>query len=247
MARLGNKISSFPVKIAAAALVGVLTVTALTLGRDHLRILLDPSSKDIERAMQSARETPLVRLVLADNPALEQKLRAAVEEEIRNPLKRPLPSLQFGAETRKQYILPALRNADDASALIAVRELADVLRYLQTADPALCRDYGISGLQDPSRLDPRATELIKKAFASQEDAYRVGKSAPPQPTLSTNELIDLLVSAGYKDEDLDRLFKYEQLGIKDACTATVKMYTAPALLPPAKGGALARWLLLAAQ
>ena len=247
MALFGNKtsLSSFAVKLAAAAVVGVLVVGALTLGEEYLNG--SSTSRDVDRAMQVTRETPLIRVVLAENPALEPKLRAAAEEEVRHPSKRPLPSLLFGMEVRRQYIIPTLRNADDASAIGAVKAMEVLVKYLQSTDLQMCRDFGVSGIQDPGRLDGRARELLQKALAAQEEAYRTGKTGPPQPALGDNQFFDLLVSAGYKDEDLERLSKAAKLGTREACDAAVKLYSTPAALPPAKGGALARWLLTVAQ
>ncbi|MFO1161394.1 MAG: hypothetical protein U1E60_21330 [Reyranellaceae bacterium] len=246
MALFGNKtpLSSLWAKMAAAAVVGVLTVGALGLFEEYFG---SGGSTDVERAMQAARDAPLIGLVLRENPSLDQGLRAAAEEEIRHPTKRPLPSLQFGARLRAEYIIPALRNTDDASALAAVRAMEALARHLQTTDPAMCRDFGVTGIREPARLDARAKELLKKALALQEDAYRVGKQAKPRPALSDNQFVELLMVAGYKDGDLERLGKAQSLGVQEACDMTVKLYSAPSSLTPDKGGVLARWLLTVPQ
>ena len=86
------------------------------------------------------------------------------------------------------------------------------------------------------RLDPRATELIKKAFASQEDAYRVGKSAPPQPTLSTNELHHLSGQCRIQGRrSRPALQARTAWGSRTPARPRSRCTPPPALLPPAKG------------
>src|ERR1700740_1180235 len=50
------------------------------------------------------------------------------------------------AALRRQYIVPALRATDDASALAALGARADFVRYLRRADPAACRQFALGNL-----------------------------------------------------------------------------------------------------
>ena len=61
----------------AAAVVAAV----IGFGANYLRA---PSSVDVERGVEAAKEMPLVGLVIAENPALEEKLRAVIADELKN-------------------------------------------------------------------------------------------------------------------------------------------------------------------
>ncbi len=219
------------------------------MGIPYLRgpYLRGPSSADIERGVEATKEMPLVGLVIADNPTLEEKLRTAIADEIKNPGQKPSPAARFGAEVRQRYITPTLLAADDASALKAAGGMEVLAKYLQTKDPALCREFGLAGLQNANKLDVDGKILLKQTLALQEQAYRSGKGRPPKPALKDEEIGPVLVAAGYTDKDLEQLNTFATLSAADGCAATIKLYGAPRALTPERGGTLARWLLTVGQ
>lgn len=190
---------------------------------------------------------PLVGLVIGENPALEERLRAAIAEELRNPGQVPSPGARFGAEVRQRYIIPTLLAADDDSVLKATDGMQLLAKYLQSKDPSLCRELGLSGLQNANKLDADGKILLRQALALQEQAYRNGKGGSPRATLKTEEIGHVLGEAGYAEKDLQQLNSFEKLSMADGCAATVKLYGAPRALPPARGATLARWLLTVPQ
>lgn len=212
-----------------------------------MQYLRGPSTAEVDRGVETAKDMPLVGLVIAENPALEGKLRAAIADELENPGQVPSPGARFGVEVRQRYIVPALLAADDDSAMKATDGMQVLARYLQGKDPALCRELGLAGLQNASKLDADGKILLRQALAQQEQAYRSGKGAAPKPTLKSDEVGRVLGEAGYTDKDLAQLGTFAKLSVADGCAATVKLYGAPRSLPIARGGPLARWLLTVAQ
>ncbi|HTE80110.1 MAG TPA: hypothetical protein VK634_05390 [Reyranella sp.] len=235
-----RKIGQTILIVLAAAVVAAV----IGFGANYLRA---PSSADVERGVEAAKEMPLVGLVIAENPALEEKLRAVIADELKNPGQVPSPGSRFGVEVRQRYIIPTLLAADDDSALKATGGMEVLAKYLQTKDPALCRELGLAGLQNANKLDADGKVLLKQALALQEQAYRNGKAGSPKTPLKTEEIGRVLGEAGYTDKDLEQLSTFEKLSTVDGCAATVKLYGAPRALPTARGGTLSRWLLTVAQ
>lgn len=235
-----RKIGQTSLIVLAAAVVAAL----IGFGANYLRA---PSFADIDRGVETAKEMPLVGLVIAENPALEAKLRAAIADELEKPGQVPSPGSRFGVEMRQQYIIPTLLAADDDSALNAAAGMEALAKYLQVKDPALCRELGLSGLQNANKLDTDGKVLLKQALALQEQAYRNGKRGSPKAALKTDEIGRVLGEAGYIEKDLEQLSTFATLSTADGCAATVKLYGAPRALPTARGGTLARWLLTVAQ
>jgi hypothetical protein len=235
-----RKIGQTVLIVLAAAVVAA----AVGFGAQYLRA---PSAADVERGVEAAKEMPLVGLVIAENPALEEKLRAVIADELKNPGQVPSPGSRFGVEVRQRYIIPTLLAADDDSALKATGGMEVLAKYLQTKDPALCRELGLAGLQNANKLDADGKVLLKQALALQEQAYRNGKAGSPKTPLKTEEIGRVLGEAGYTDKDLEQLSTFEKLSTVDGCAATVKLYGAPRALPTARGGTLSRWLLTVAQ
>ena len=238
----------------AGQLVGIMLAAGLaaavaSLGIAYLRYELGgPATADIDRALQATRELPLVGLVMAEHPDVEAKLRAAIEEDVRHPIPGASRANRAGGEMRDQYIIPTLRKADDASVLAAIAGQESLMRHMQAADVRLCRDVGLSGLRDPTRLDAEGQSLFRKALALQEDAYRSGKGAATAPRRLTDaELAAVLERAGFGAEDFKQLGNMDKLPYPKACAATVKLYGAPAKLPPPEGAQLSRWLLTLPQ
>lgn len=223
---------------AAAAAVG-------SLGGSYVhKVAGGPTKSDIDRAVQVITDYPLIQLVVSENPALEAKVRAAAEEELRHPnASFPKPTNKVGVEIRQQYIVPALRNADDAVALSAVASLQEIAAHLQATNVNLCREFGVSGVQDPGKLDAEGHALFIKSLAAQEEAYRNGKTAKPKQSIRAEDVSGLLGKSGYTPADFEQLKDFAKLSAQQGCAATVKLYSAPGRLPAAPGGQLARWLL----
>lgn len=235
-----RKIGQTILIVLAAAVVAAV----VGFGAQYLRA---PSSADVERGVEAAKEMPLVGLVIAENPPLEQRLRAVIVDELENPGQVPSPGSRFGVEVRQRYIIPSLLAADDDSALKATGGMEVLAKYLQAKDPALCRELGLVGLQNANKLDADGKILLKQALALQEQAYRNGKGGSPRAALKTEEVGPVLGEAGYAEKDLQQLRIFDKLSTADGCAATVKLYGAPGALPAARGGTLARWLLTVAQ
>jgi hypothetical protein len=226
------------VMAAATAAVG-------SLGGSYLhKVAGAPTESDIDRAVQVITDFPLIRLVISENPALEAKVRVAAEDELRHPNAGfPKPTNKVGVEIRQQYIVPALRNADDAVALSAVATLQRIVAHLQATNLDLCREFAVSGLQDPGKLDAEGHALFIRSLAAQEDAYRNGKTANPKQAIRDEDVAGLLRESGYTPADFEQLHNFAKLSPQQGCATTVKLYSAPGRLPAAPGGQLARWLL----
>lgn len=235
-----------PRKIGQTILIVLAAAVAAAVVGFGANYLLSPSAVDIQRGVDAAKEMPLVGLVIAEHPPLEEKLRAVIAEELNNPGQVPSPGSRFGVEVRQQYIVPTLLAADDASALSAAAGMEKLARYLQMRDPALCRELGLAGLQNANKLDADGKTLLNEALALQEQAYRNGKSGSPKTALKADEVRPVLEEAGYTEKDLEQLSRFATLSTADGCAATVKLYGAPRALPTAGGGTLARWLLTVA-
>src|SRR5688572_30921564 len=94
-----------------AALGGAVVLAALVWGGWTLLRGREP----VDAALDDVRRLPLVGPVMAENPTVESRMRAAIEEEIRSPTQSgPSRPFLLVADIRRQYIVPALRAADDA-------------------------------------------------------------------------------------------------------------------------------------
>jgi hypothetical protein len=231
-------------RIRHGLLIGLVAAVA-GAGGAYLSRQLWGGGSDIDRAVQGTRELPLLRLVFDEHPQLVDKLRATAEDELRNPGRVPSPAIEFGAALRKQYLLPALQKSDDALAVRAAASLETLAKHLRTTNVSLCREFGLTGIQDARKLDRQGSTLLKEALAVQEDAYRSGKPGAPKPDLTDEQFAELLIAAGYNEADFQQLVNFEKLPPADACRATVKLYSAARALPQPGAGAVARRLLMA--
>lgn len=244
--RLGQALAA----VVAAALAALVSSAGMKYLRDSESLpVLSDQTATIDQAMKAIRETPLLGLVLKENPALDLRFREALDAELKNPAKAGPPrSFIVGGDVRRDIIAPTLRRADDAAALAAIEAMQAFVKHLQGTNVALCREFGMVGLQQPGRLDATGAALFKRALAAQEEAYVNGKSRPVAPQQMTNqEVHKLLEEAGYTTADFDDLAALTKASDPEGCAATVKLYRAPTLLPPARGGALARYLLTVAS
>ena len=249
--RTGQPIGPLQVaSIAAAAAIGAAIVG---FGWAYLRPHLQgPSAAEqaaaVDRALRTIQETPLLGLVAAENPAIEARFRKALEEQVKDPQGGTQKLFELGAEIRRQFIVPVLKNADDAAALNASRSVQELAVHLQKTDLPICQQFGATGIQRPERLDSESLALFKRALAAQENAYRNGKAQTvARPTVSDQDLARVLTEAGYTPADFDTLAHFNKLSPAEACDATVKLYAAPFLLPPDRGAVLARYLLTVQQ
>jgi hypothetical protein len=202
------------------------------------------TTRAADRAMRIVAETPLVRLVLADNPDLKAEVRAEIEQAV--PYRRPSLVTAIGARIRRDFIKPALRNADDASAVKAASAMEAFTRYLQTLNVRLCTEFGVYGLGERYKLDPEGTVLFKRALKVQEEAFRSGQARASKPAPGRDRIVRLFALAGYNDHDVRQQFEpFDKLPAVDACAATVRRYGAPARLPAPENAALARWVIAA--
>lgn len=230
-------------EIVAIVAAGGLSAAAASVGLRYLAS--SDHATATEQALQVVREGPLVGLVLKEDPALEARFRDAIEAELQSPTKSgPLRTYVVGAEVRQTLIVPALRNADDATALKAIEAMQDFVKHLQITNPALCKEFGLKGIQQPNRLDSAGGTLFKRALAAQEQAYLSGKGRPAAPPQAADQEVSrLLAEAGYTAADFEKLAGLAVSSDAAGCAAVVKLYAAPTLLPPQRGGILARYLL----
>ncbi len=201
----------------------------------------------IERAMAEIKATPLIGLVAAEHPEVDQQFRRAIEAEMQSP-DNNRRTFEAGAAARQRYVLPALRAADDATALRAVKAMETFALYLQKKDVATCRAFGLEGIRNPAALDREGGRLFRDVMAAQEDAYRSGKGkTPATPPLTDQEGARLLIAGGVSPADFDALQKADRLPPAEMCAITVKLYAAPSIVPASEGGKLARYLLAVPQ
>ena len=223
------------VAAAIGFVVLVLAVVGWMLGRDK---------SPVEAALDDVRRLPLVGPVMAENPTAESRMRAAIEEEIRSPTQSgPSRPFLLVADLRRQYIVPALRAADDASVVAAVAARAELVRYLRRADTAACRQFALGAFQRPDLLDAEGQRLFGEVLQKLEAAWRNGKAGKPQPVMTREELMAALGQAGFDKADFDRLSGFQTLSNELTCDVELKIDSAPPLLPADKRGAFARAIL----
>jgi len=227
-------------RLAAAIVVGVVVLLFAAGGWYYFS-----SSSPAATALAELRALPLVGAMMADNPAAEARLKAAIQEELANPTRggttRPRALI---ADLRRQYVLPALRGADDASAVAAVAARAALAGYLQKANPPACREFAAGGIQQPDRLDSEGQRLFRNVLQALEAAYRNGRAGgKAMPMAGRAEILDMLREAGFQKIDFDRLNAFASLSNDIACDIELKVDQVPPKLPADKRGAFARFVL----
>jgi hypothetical protein len=196
-------------------------------------------------ALAELRSLPLVGAVIADNPEAEARLKAAIQEELANPTQggttRPLALI---GDLRRQYILPALRGADDASVVAAVTARAALASYLQQANPPACREFATGGIRQPDRLDSEGQRLFRNVLQALETAYRNGRAGGKAIAMASRaEILNMLREAGFQKIDFDRLNAFATLSNDIACEIELKVDQVPPKLPADKRGTFARFVL----
>lgn len=236
-----SRLMQFALIVLVAAAAGA----AAGVGGRYLRMVAGSPKADLDTAILRTKQLPLVGLVISEHPELERKVREAAEAELRNPTNGNGPDRLnlFGAEIRKQYIVPALRNADDASALSANKSIQNFAVYLQAKSPSLCNEFGKIGIRNPDKLDSEGYALFMRLVGAQETAYRNGRRAATRTLPTDEEAGRLLAKAGYNQQDFEVLTKLGKLSDANGCATMVKLVSAPGRLPIADGSLLARYLL----
>lgn len=197
-----------------------------------------------DQAMAQVRAQPLMGQVLTDNPAVEAKLRRAVEEDQRDPQAGPPRAFVTVADIRRTIIGPTVAAADDAALLAVMKARAALVSYLQKNDLAACRQFAGEGIQDINKLDAEGQRLFRAVLAAMETAYRNGKAnggrgAPP----SQQEFVALLQSAGITQDDLAKFGQPATLKDADFCALELRIDAAPGKLPDDKRAAFARFVI----
>ena len=140
-------------------------------------------------------------MVLADNPAIEARLRTDVEEDQRNPQATPRVFLAI-SEMRRTIVGPTLAAADDASALAVMKARADLVAYLEKTDLAACRQFSGDGIRDINKLDSEGQTLFRTMLTAMEAAYRSGKANGGKGKSASNEeFAAMLRTAGFTPDD----------------------------------------------
>ncbi|MGE5149624.1 MAG: hypothetical protein ACM3II_05830 [Rhodospirillaceae bacterium] len=199
----------------------------------------------VDRALDDVRRLPLIGMAMDSTPGAESRMRKALEQELASPtragMSRPYSLM---ADLRRQDIVPALRGADDASALAALSARADFVRYLRRADPASCRQLALGNLQRPDLLESEGRQLFGEYVQALEAAYRSGKAAgKPQPFLTRDELTAALRQAGFSKMDFNRLQAFQALSNEVSCDVEIKVDSAADRLPAQVRGPYARYVL----
>ena len=189
----------------------------------------------------------MVGVVLDDVPGSENRLRAALKEELHRPTSEGVPRpVKLMRELRTDYVVPALRAADAPSAAAAIEARAALLRHLKSNDLMLCKEFALTGIQHAERLDAAGQKLMRDVLAALEKAYRSGRAAKPDEppaVVSDSEARTLLTEAGFTRDDFEQLGHLPRLNNEDACIIALKFNDAPAKLAAEKRAPLMRYML----
>jgi hypothetical protein len=227
-------------RLVAGIVVAIVVLLFIAGGWYYFR-----STSPTEAALDEMRSMPLVGAMMADNPEAEARLKAAIQEELASPTVNGIPRpLALIADLRRQYVAPALRSSDDATATAAVAARASLAAYLQKANPPACREFAAGGIRQPDKLDGEGQRLFRGVLQALEAAYRNGKAAgKPQPIPTRAEVLEMLHQAGFQKIDFDRLNTFATLSNDVACDIELKVDQVPPKLPADKRGAFARFVL----
>ncbi|MBS0224429.1 MAG: hypothetical protein JSR91_27225 [Proteobacteria bacterium] len=197
-----------------------------------------------EKALAALRDLPLVGLAIADHPEVLDELRKAIRDEANTPTTSgPSRPLQVVAELRHEFIAPVLRNADDASVVAAMAARVALVKHLQKADPAACREFAIGGIARPDQLDAEGQRLFREVLVAMEAAYRNGRAGKPQTMPTREQVGDMLRHAGFTKPDFDKLQNFATLSNDVSCELELKVDEVPPLLPTADRGPFSRFIV----
>jgi hypothetical protein len=196
-----------------------------------------------DKTMAQLRAQPLVGVVLADNPAIEARLRADVEEDQRNPQATPRAFLAI-SEMRRTIVAPTLSAADDASALAVMKARADLVAHLEKTDLAACRQFSGDGIRDINKLDSEGQTQFRTMLTAMEAAYRSGKANGGKgKSVSNAEFAEMLRTAGFTPDDFAKFSQTATLKDDELCKLEFRIDDAPGKLPDDKRGAFARFVI----
>jgi len=239
-----QRLRSATIGLVMAGIAAGLVVYIVHMLRDS-----DEDTAMLDQAIASAHALPMVGVVLDDVPGSQQRLRDALKEEMHRPttegVSRPLKLMR---ELRADYVVPALRAADEASAEAAIQARSALLKHLEETDLPICKEFALTGIQQTERLDAAGQKLLREVLAALERAYRSGRSvkstdsAPPR-VVSDAEAHQLLAEAGFTAEEFDKLAHLSRLSEQDACTIALKFNEAPWKVAATKRGPMMRYLL----
>jgi hypothetical protein len=197
----------------------------------------------VDQAMAQLRAQPLVGVVLADNPAIEARVRAAVEEDQRDPQATPRAFLAI-VEVRRTIIAPTLSAADDASALAVMKARADLVGHLEKTDLVACRQFSGDGVRDVNKLDDEGRKMFRAMLTAMEAAYRSGKANGGKGKPATSqEFAAMLQGAGFTADDFAKFGQLATLKDDELCRLEFRIDDAPGKLPEDKRGAFARFVI----
>jgi hypothetical protein len=225
-----------------AGIAGLVVVLATVWGGQKLLKSFSPT----ERALADLRAMPLVGLLVAEVPGAEDRLRKAIEEEQRQPTTSgpPRPLVVIG-ELRRDVIAPALRAADDASAIAAMATRAELVAHLQKTDLPACREFSMGGIQNVDKLDAEGQRLFNKVLKSIETAFRSSRSNGGEslPVPSPPQVGEMLREAGFQKSDFDKLNSFATLSDAVSCEIELKVNQVPPKLPADKQGPFSRFVI----
>jgi hypothetical protein len=228
--------------------VGGIFAAAGVFAYDALRDDADDTTV-LDQAIANARAMPMVSVVLDDVPGSEGRLRVALKEEMHRPtaegVSRPLRLMR---ELRADYVVPALRATDEASAAAVIDARGALLKHLQATDLVVCKEFALTGIQRTDRLDATGQKLLREVLAALEKAYRSGRTVKTAdahaPAMASDaQARSLLAEAGFAPEDFEKLAHLARVSEEDACAIALKFNDAPSKLEADKRGPLMRYLL----
>lgn len=229
--------------------VGIVAVLAVAAGVGTHFLMLHLEARrwpglDPEPTIASLKQTPLIRLVIADVPGTEELIRSALFEDVRYPIRHgPTRAFALMGRLRAEYIVPAFGAADDKAALDGIAARAALLRHLQARDLALCRQFAVQGLQDIGKLDAEGQRLFQATLTAMEEAYRSGRGRSDKPALDAAGVKAALAEAGLAPGDFADMERLAELGASETCALATRINTAPTQVSADKAGPLARHLL----
>jgi hypothetical protein len=239
-----HRLRSAAIGFVMAAIAGGLVLYVVQMVRPE-----DEDAEVLDQAVANAHSLPMVGVVLDDVPGSQQRLREALKEEMHRPttegVSRPLKLMR---ELRTEYVVPALRAADEPSAAAAIQARSALLKHLQATDLPICKEFALTGIQQTDRLDATGQKLLRDVLTALERAYRTGRSvkttdsAPPR-VVSDAEAHALLAEAGFSDDDFGKLSRLSRLSEQDACAIALRFNEAPWKVAVEKRGPMMRYLL----
>ena len=240
----GQRLRSAAIAFIMAGIASGLVVYILQMLRPE-----EEDSAVLDQAVANAHALPMVGVVLDDVPGSQQRLREALREEMHRPTTEGVPRpLKLMRELRADYVVPALRAADEATAAAAIQARSALLKHLQATDLPVCKEFALTGIQQTERLDGTGQKLLRDVLAALERAYRSGRTVKTTDSgaprvASDAEAHALLAEAGFSAMEFDKLAHLARLPEQDACAIALEFNEAPWKVATDKRGPMMRYLL----